>query len=151
MESLLNTGAEIKFDGDKTITVKRLSVVDVFKFARLLGKLGKGAIADLASQFKVTQAHEGAENLTEAQKVEIEEQKKAQAQQLGFALFGTLAEFEDDLLDFLAGLTDMSLADFKTVPPDVALEVISVVANGEDLKRFFDKARALSAKVLPQA
>ena len=149
MSDLFTTGTEIIYDGDKKITVRRLNVSDVFKFAKLLGKVGTGAFAQLSAQFNVTRAHAESEDLTDEQRQAIEKQQKSQAQQLGFTLFATLADHETEFLDFLASLANMSLADFKLLPPDVALDVVAAVAQGEDLKRFFDKARALSSKLLP--
>lgn len=148
MSELFNTGTEIIYDGDKKLTVRRLSVSDIFKFAKLLGKVGTGAFSQLSARFNVTQAHVESDDLTDEQREAIEEQQKSQAQELGFTLFATLADHENELLDFLAGLTNLSLADFKMLPPDVAIDVIVAVAEGEDLKRFFDKARALSSKLL---
>lgn len=138
MENIITTGTEIYYDGDKKLIVRRLSVIDVFKFAKLLGKLGTGAISQISS---MTQVDEDAD----------EDTKKDNAQQVGFYLFTTLMEYEVELLDFLAGLTDKSLPEFKLLPPDVAIDVIVALAEGDDLKRFFDKARALATKFLPQA
>jgi hypothetical protein len=151
MENLFNTGKEIIYDGDKKLTVRRLSVMDVFKFARLLGKVGTGAFAQLSSQFNMTRAHAENAELSEDQKKAIEEQQKAQAQELGFTLFATMADYENEFIDFLGGLTNLKVDEFKMLPPDVALDVIVTLAEGEDLKRFFEKARALSVKFIPQA
>lgn len=137
MENVLNTGQEFFYDGDKKIVVRRLSVTDVFKFAKLLAKVGTDALSQIS---ELTQSEEG----------ETEDDKKNKAQEVGFYLFATLAEYEVELLDFLAGLTDKPLAEFKLLPPDIAIDVIATLAEGDDLKRFFVKARALATKFTPK-
>lgn len=143
MENILNTGTDI-FYGDTKVTVRRLSVSDVFKFAKLLSKVG----TDVLGQINFTQP-EIPEDATEEEVEAIKSQVAEQQRQIGFTLFASLAEYENDLLDFLASLTDKTLPEFKALPPEAALDVIQVLAEGEDLKRFFEKARALANKLLP--
>lgn len=149
MESMLNTGTEIKYEGG-VVNVRRLGVIDVFKFAKLLSKVGKTAFGELASKLNSATTPEQDAELTDEQREALKEQKEERARQLGFTMFATLAEQEEDLITFLASLTDKKPQEFQFLPPDVAIEVMTVIVQGEDLKRFFDKARALATTFAPQ-
>lgn len=137
MENVLETGTEVFYDGDEKLVIRRLSVMDVFKFAKLLAKVGTEAMG------QISELTSGSDDIDE-------DGKKEQAQQVGFYLFATLSEYEVELLDFLAGLTNKTLPEFKQLPPEVAIDVITTLVEGDDLKRFFEKARALATKFQPK-
>lgn len=149
METIFNKGSEVSYE-EKVIKVRRLGVIDVFTFAKLLGKVGSGSFSRLASQVRLLDQQASSEGLTEEERNEAELAKSRNAQQLGFEMFSTLAEHQEELLAFLASLTDVPDKEFNFLPPDVVIEIVEKVATGDDIKRFFDKARALASKVLPQ-
>lgn len=145
-ESVIPTEQKIYYTGGQ-VTVKRTSVMDVFKFAKLLAKLSSGQFVQLASKLAVFRAADKSK-LSEQELVAYQQQEQAQAQQLAFAMISNLAEHDKELIDFLSGLTDLSAEEFGKLPPDVVIDVIIAIVKGEDLKRFFEKARALMS-VLP--
>lgn len=103
--------------GEKEYTMRRLNTRDVFKVAAILGKVYKPG-------FKVEEDGSFAE-----------------------LLLGAIPVAEDAIIEFLAGLMQLSVKEFDTLPPDAIFDIAEVLSDSEDLKRFFDKAKKLMAKL----
>jgi hypothetical protein len=117
MENILRTGKEITIEG-KTYTIRRLSVIDVIKVASILGKVYKQS---------------GGENIQE--------------QSFSFLLLSALPTMEKDIVEFLASVINVTTEEFAQLPPESLIDIIEALAESEDLKRFFDKVKAVMAKM----
>ncbi len=74
LEKMMNTGTEITILGEK-VTMRRLNVTDVWRFAKIISKVGRNAIVNFADFGKDKQAMD---ELTKATKSLPEEERQAQ-------------------------------------------------------------------------
>lgn len=54
---------------------------------------------------------------------------------------------EETVLKLLASLIDVSVKDFESMPMEAPLEIISVLAEHQDLRAFFARARELMQRL----
>lgn len=105
--------------------LRRLGVRDVFQVARIISR--------------------GLTDLTRAGTVD------ATGATLVPLLLGALVDEEKAVMDFLAGIigvTAKELGDPEKFPLDAIFTVIDALAEHEDLKAFFAKSTALTAKMM---
>lgn len=117
MENIMRTGKEITI-GDKTYTIRRLSVIDVFKVASILGKVYK-------------------------QSGGIRPQAQGENQEQSFTLLflSALPTMEKEIVEFLSSLIGVTTEEFANLPPESIIDIIEGLAQSEDLKRFFNRVK----------
>lgn len=100
--------------------MRKLNVSDLTKVVKILGKVGT--------------------NLNLSQEMSNAE--------IGLNFISTAAQYADeDLTSLLASIAEMPVEEFKKMPIDYPLEVIEELAETEDLKTFFTRAKALTGKL----
>lgn len=125
METLLNQGTTLKFNG-KDYTVRRLGVMDVFKVARILAKVGKSTFASFA----------------------VQEGQKIDPREIGFQIVASIPELENEIMGLLAGLLNISVDEFGKLPPEALIEVIAAVIEGDDIKSFIEAVKKAAEKLM---
>ncbi|PEJ15438.1 hypothetical protein [Bacillus toyonensis] len=150
LEKMMNTGTEITILGEK-VTMRRLNVTDVWRFAKIISKVGRNAIVNFADFGKDKQAMD---ELTKAAKSLPEEEKQAQLvalkekqQQKGlefaFRVLTMIPACEDDFTEFFASLLKVKAEEFRQFPPEAMVAVIQGLLESEDLMTFFNQVKGL--------
>lgn len=116
--SVLTEGPEIVLSG-KTYTMRRLSTKDVFKFAKIMGKvvakIGTLDVGDVDPK-----------NLTESNLMSI-----------GMNIMTGLADADVEMAAFYGGVIGISGDEFMALPPADFTTFIDALQKHEDLMSFF--------------
>lgn len=100
--------------------MRKLNVSDLMKVVKIFGKVG--------TNLKMNQEMSNSE--------------------VGIQFMATAAQYaEDDLTELLASVSEMSVEEFRKQPIDFPIGVIEELAEQEDLKTFFTRAKALTEKL----
>jgi len=124
MENIINEGQVITIEG-KDYTIRRLNTRDVFKVAAILGKVYKPGMG------------------------------YTEGQETGFAaaFLSAIPVAENDIVGLLSGLLGLTVEQFDELPPEAIFDIVEGLSQSQDLKRFFDKVKAMMSKlnISPQA
>ncbi|ARX66070.1 hypothetical protein [Bacillus thuringiensis] len=150
LEKMMNTGTEITILGEK-VTMRRLNVTDVWRFAKIISKVGRSAIVNFADFGKDKQAMDeltkAAESLPEeekqAQLVALKEKQQQKGLEFAFRVLTMIPACEDDFTEFFASLLKVKAEEFRQFPPEAMVSVIQGLLESEDLMTFFNQAKGL--------
>lgn len=150
LEKMMNTGTEITILGEK-VTMRRLNVTDVWRFAKIISKVGRSAIVNFADFGKDKQAMDeltkAAESLPEeekqAQLVALKEKQQQKGLEFAFRVLTMIPACEDDFTEFFASLLKVKAAEFRQFPPEAMVSVIQGLLESEDLMTFFNQVKGL--------
>lgn len=150
LEKMMNTGTEITILGEK-VTMRRLNVTDVWRFAKIISKVGRSAIVNFADFGKDKQAMDeltkAAESLPEeekqAQLVALKEKQQQKGLEFAFRVLTMIPACEDDFTEFFASLLKVKAEEFRQFPPEVMVSVIQGLLESEDLMTFFNQVKGL--------
>ncbi|AST05383.1 hypothetical protein BT10792_33790 (plasmid) [Bacillus thuringiensis] len=147
---MMNTGTEITILGEK-VTMRRLNVTDVWRFAKIISKVGRSAIVNFADFGKDKQAMDeltkAAESLPEeekqAQLVALKEKQQQKGLEFAFRVLTMIPACEDDFTEFFASLLKVKAEEFRQFPPEAMVSVIQGLLESEDLMTFFNQVKGL--------
>ncbi|MBY7126693.1 hypothetical protein ILS68_03650 [Bacillus sp. 8YEL33] len=150
LEKMMNTGTEITILGEK-VTMRRLNVTDVWRFAKIISKVGRNAIVNFADFGKDKQAMDeltkAAESLPEeerqAQLVALKEKQQQKGLEFAFRVLTMIPACEDDFTEFFASLLKVKAEEFRQFPPEAMVAVIHGLLESEDLMTFFNQVKGL--------
>lgn len=150
LEKMMNTGTEITILGEK-VTMRRLNVTDVWRFAKIISKVGRSAIVNFADFGKDKQAMDeltkAAESLPEeekqAQLVALKEKQQQKGLEFAFRVLTMIPACEDDFTEFFASLLKVKAEEFRQFPPEAMISVIQGLLESEDLMTFFNQVKGL--------
>ncbi|EJQ89447.1 hypothetical protein ACQVWH_19290 [Bacillus toyonensis] len=150
LEKMMNTGTEITILGEK-VTMRRLNVTDVWRFAKIISKVGRNAIVNFADFGKDKQAMDeltkAAESLPEeerqAQLVALKEKQQQKGLEFAFRVLTMIPACEDDFTEFFASLLKVKAEEFRQFPPEAMVAVIQGLLESEDLMTFFNQVKGL--------
>ncbi|MFJ6273653.1 hypothetical protein [Bacillus thuringiensis] len=150
LEKMMNTGTEITILGEK-VTMRRLNVTDVWRFAKIISKVGRSAIVNFADFGKDKQAMDeltkAAESLLEeekqAQLVALKEKQQQKGLEFAFRVLTMIPVCEDDFTEFFASLLKVKAEEFRQFPPEAMVSVIQGLLESEDLMTFFNQVKGL--------
>ena len=150
LEKMMNTGTEITILGEK-VTMRRLNVTDVWRFAKIISKVGRSAIVNFADFGKDKQAMDeltkAAESLPEeekqAQLVALKEKQQQKGLESAFRVLTMIPACEDDFTEFFASLLKVKAEEFRQFPPEAMVSVIQGLLESEDLMTFFNQVKGL--------
>ncbi|PGG81342.1 hypothetical protein CON73_29285 [Bacillus toyonensis] len=150
LEKMMNIGTEITILGEK-VTMRRLNVTDVWRFAKIISKVGRNAIVNFADFGKDKQAMDeltkAAESLPEeekqAQLVELKEKQQQKGLEFAFRVLTMIPACEDDFTEFFASLLKVKAEEFRQFPPEAMVAVIQGLLESEDLMTFFNQVKGL--------
>lgn len=109
------------------IKIRELNVGDIFCVARMLGKITKGARAQLVMALKT---------------------KKVDPTEFGVIIVqSVLIEVEEDLKAWLADLIGKEKGEFERMPAVALLDIIEKLAGQEGSRDFFTRASQLATKL----
>lgn len=148
LEKMMNTGTEITILGEK-VTMRRLNVTDVWRFAKIISKVGRSAIVNFADFGKDKQAMDeltkAAESLPEeekqAQLVALKEKQQQKRIRICFPCSNDDPACEDDFTEFFASLLKVKAEEFRQFPPEAMVSVIQGLLESEDLMTFSTRSR----------
>ncbi|MDA2299087.1 hypothetical protein [Bacillus toyonensis] len=150
LEKMMNTGTEITILGEK-VTMRRLNVTDVWRFAKIISKVGRSAMANFAAFGKdkqvmdeLTQAAESLpEEEKQAQLVALKEKQQQKGLEFAFRVLTMIPACEDDFTEFFASLLKVKADEFRQFPPEAMVAVIQGLLESEDLMTFFNQVKGL--------
>ena len=150
LEKMMNTGTEITILGEK-VTMRRLNVTDVWRFAKIISKVGRSAIVNFADFGKDKQAMDeltkAAESLPEeekqAQLVALKEKQQQKGLEFAFRVLTMIPACEDDFTEFFASLLKVKAEEFRQFPPEAMVSVIQGLLESEDLMTLFNQVNGL--------
>lgn len=150
LEKMMNTGTEITILGEK-VTMRRLNVTDVWRFAKIISKVGRNAIVNFADFGKDKQTMDEltkvAESLPEeekqAQLVALKEKQQQKGLEFAFRVLTMIPACEDDFTEFFASLLKVKAEEFRQFPPEAMVAVIQGLLESEDLMTFFNQVKGL--------
>ncbi|HDR4464375.1 hypothetical protein ACTFRD_18400 [Bacillus cereus group sp. MYBK249-1] len=150
LEKMMNTGTEITILGEK-VTMRRLNVTDVWRFAKIISKVGRSAIVNFADFGKDKQAMDeltkAAESLPEeekqAQLVALKEKQQQKGLEFAFRVLTMIPACDDDFTEFFASLLKVKAEEFRQFPPEAMVSVIQGLLESEDLMTFFNQVKGL--------
>ncbi|MEB9853081.1 hypothetical protein P4K23_12605 [Bacillus cereus] len=150
LEKMMNTGTEITILGEK-VTMRRLNVTDVWRFAKIISRVGRSAIVNFADFGKDKQAMDeltkAAESLPEeekqAQLVALKEKQQQKGLEFAFRVLTMIPACEDDFTEFFASLLKVKAEEFRQFPPEAMVSVIQGLLESEDLMTFFNQVKGL--------
>ncbi|MDA2330964.1 hypothetical protein PDN49_10715 [Bacillus cereus] len=150
LEKMMNTGTEITILGEK-VTMRRLNVTDVWRFAKIISKVGRSAIVNFVDFGKDKQAMDeltkAAESLPEeekqAQLVALKEKQQQKGLEFAFRVLTMIPACEDDFTEFFASLLKVKAEEFRQFPPEAMVSVIQGLLESEDLMTFFNQVKGL--------
>ncbi|MCY8955759.1 hypothetical protein MOE39_18315 [Bacillus cereus] len=150
LEKMMNTGTEITILGEK-VTMRRLNVTDVWRFAKIISKVGRSAIVNFADFGKDKQAMDeltkAAESLPEeekqAQLVALKEKQQQKGLEFAFRVLTMIPACEEDFTEFFASLLKVKAEEFRQFPPEAMVSVIQGLLESEDLMAFFNQVKGL--------
>ncbi|MFJ6032652.1 hypothetical protein ACIQFL_19945 [Bacillus toyonensis] len=150
LEKMMNTGTEITILGEK-VTMRRLNVTDVWRFAKIISKVGRNAIVNFADFGKdkqvIDELTKAAESLPEeekqAQLVALKEKQQQKGLEFAFRVLTMIPACEDDFTEFFASLLKVKAEEFRQFPPEAMVAVIHGLLESEDLMTFFNQVKGL--------
>ncbi|MDF9661495.1 hypothetical protein [Bacillus wiedmannii] len=150
LEKMMNTGTEITISGVK-VPMRRLDVTDIWRFAKIISKIGRSAMASFADFGKDKQEMDEltkvAESLPEEEKqAQLAALKKKQQQkglEFAFRVLTMIPACEDDFTEFFASLLKVKVEEFRKFPPEAMVAVIQGLLESEDLMTFFNQVKGL--------
>lgn len=167
MENLIHEPVKVTIDG-KEHTVKRLGLQNVFQFVRILKSAGivhqfsqmiREAEGESDSDFVPLTAEQIAEfdeneklkydkELAdwEAAEATREEERKERMIQTALNIFMSVEDAEKDIYPLLGSIIGLPEEKTKTIPLDVAVEIIEAIVKAPDIKSFFKAIK----KALPK-
>ncbi len=150
LEKMTNTGTELTISGVK-VTMRRLNVTDVWRFAKIISKVGRSAIANFADFGKdkqemdeLTKAAEALpEEEKQAQLIVLKEKQQQKGLEFAFRVLTMIPACEDDFTEFFASLLKVEATEFRQFPPEAMVAVIQGLLESEDLMTFFNQVKGL--------
>ncbi|MGG3537464.1 hypothetical protein [Bacillus tropicus] len=150
LEKMMNTGTEITILGEKVI-MRRLDVTDIWRFAKIISKIGRSAMASFADFGKDKQEMDEltkvAESLPEeekqAQLAALKEKQQQKGLEFAFRVLTMIPACEDDFTEFFASLLKVKADEFRHFPPEAMVAVIQGLLESEDLMTFFNQVKGL--------
>ena len=150
LEKMMNTGTEITILGEQ-VTMRRLNVTDVWRFAKIISKVGRHAIADFAefgkSKNEMDELTKAAESLPEEEKQKqlaaLKEHKSQKGLEFALRVLTMIPACEDDFTEFFASLLKAKKEEFCQLPPEAMVSVIQGLLESEDLMTFFNQVKGL--------
>ncbi|HDX9613425.1 TPA: hypothetical protein ROY01_004555 [Bacillus toyonensis] len=149
LEKMMNTGTEITILGEK-VTMRRLNVTDVWRFAKIISKVGRSAMANFADFGKdkqtmdeLTKAASLPEEEKQAQLVALKEKQQQKGLEFAFRVLTMIPACEDDFTEFFASLLKVKAEEFRQFPPEAMVAVIQGLLESEDLMTFFNQVKGL--------
>ncbi|TKI43406.1 hypothetical protein [Bacillus mycoides] len=150
LEKMMKNGTEITIMGEK-VPMRRLNVTDVWRFAKIISKVGRSAIANFADFGKDKQEMDeltkAAESLPEeekqAQLVALKEKQQQKGLEFAFRVLTMIPACEDDFTEFFASLLKVEAKEFHQFPPEAMVAVIQGLLESEDLMTFFNQVKGL--------
>lgn len=134
MEQLLDIGTKVIVKvpnyekgvvEEKEYLMRRLSTRDVFRFTRILSKVGKQLLDDFAEI---------------GQEGKLDKQK---SRELGLKIIALLPELEDEAINFLSSLLNVEPEEFETFTMDSMIDIVTALIQSQDIKAFFNKAKGI--------
>ncbi|MGM2766342.1 hypothetical protein [Bacillus cereus group sp. Bce020] len=149
LEKMMNTGTEITILGEK-VTMRRLDVTDIWRFAKIISKIGRSAMASFADFGKDKQEMDeltkAAESLPEDEKqahLAALKEKQQKGLEFAFRVLTMIPACEDDFTEFFASLLKVKADEFRHFPPEAMVAVIQGLLESEDLMTFFNQVKGL--------
>lgn len=150
LEKMMNTGTEITISGVK-VPMRRLDVTDIWRFAKIISKIGRSAMASFADFGKDKQVMDeltkAAESLPEeekqAQLAALKEKQQQKGLEFAFRVLTMIPACEDDFTEFFASLLKVKVEEFRRYPPEAMVAVIQGLLESEDLMTFFNQVKGL--------
>ncbi|RFB62127.1 hypothetical protein [Bacillus thuringiensis] len=150
LEKMMNTGTDITIAGVK-VSMRRLNVTDVWRFAKIISKVGRSAVANFADFGKDKQEMDeltkAAESLPEDEKqahlAALKEKQQQKGLEFAFRVLTMIPACEDDFTEFFASLLKVEAAEFRQFPPEAMVAVIQGLLESEDLMTFFNQVKGL--------
>ncbi|PFL57707.1 hypothetical protein COJ27_29350 [Bacillus cereus] len=150
LEKMMNTGTEITISGVK-VPMRRLDVTDIWRFAKIISKIGRSAMASFADFGKDKQEMDEltkvAESLPEeekqAQLAALKEKQQQKGLEFAFRVLTMIPACEDDFTEFFASLLKVKADEFRQFPPEAIVAVIQGLLESEDLMTFFNQVKGL--------
>ncbi len=150
LEKMMNNGTDITIMGE-TVAMRRLNVTDVWRFAKIISKVGRSAIANFADFGKDKQEMDEltkvAESLPEeekqAQLAALKEKQQQKGFEFAFRVLTMIPACEDDFTEFFASLLKVKAEEFRQFPPEAMVAVIQGLLESEDLMTFFNQVKGL--------
>lgn len=150
LEKMMNTGTEITILGEK-VTMRRLDVTDIWRFAKIISKIGRSAMVSFADFGKDKQQMDEltkvAESLPEeekqAQLAALKEQQQQKGLEFAFRVLTMIPACEDDFTEFFASLLKVKADEFRQFPSEAMVAVIQGLLESEDLMTFFNQVKGL--------
>ncbi|MED2502717.1 hypothetical protein P4212_24835, partial [Bacillus thuringiensis] len=126
-------------------------LTDVWRFAKIISKVGRSAIVNFADFGKDKQAMDeltkAAESLPEeekqAQLVALKEKQQQKGLEFAFRVLTMIPACEDDFTEFFASLLKVKAEEFRQFPPEAMVSVIQGLLESEDLMTFFNQVKGL--------
>ncbi|MHA4243585.1 hypothetical protein [Bacillus paranthracis] len=150
LEKMMNSGTEINILDEK-VMMRRLDVTDVWRFAKIISKVGRNAIADFAdfgkTKVQMDELSIEAESLPEEEKQQqlaaLKEQQKQKGLEFALRILTMIPACEDDFTEFFASLLKVKKEEFCQLPPEAIISVIQGLLESEDLMTFFNRVQGL--------
>ncbi|EJP81381.1 hypothetical protein [Bacillus cereus] len=150
LEKMMNTGTDITILGVKVL-MRRLNVTDVWRFAKIISKVGRRAMADFAdfgkAKHEMDELTKAADSLPEDEKhvhlAALKEQQQQKGLEFAFRVLTMIPACEDDFTEFFASLLKVEAAEFCQFPPEAMVSVIQGLLESEDLMTFFNQVQGL--------
>ncbi|HDR7517044.1 hypothetical protein [Bacillus mobilis] len=150
LEKMMNNGTEITIMGEK-VAMRRLDVTDIWRFAKIISKIGRSAMASFADFGKDKQEMDEltkvAESLPEeekqAQLAALKEKQQQKGLEFAFRVLTMIPACEDDFTEFFASLLKVKVEEFRRFPPEAMVAVIQGLLESEDLMTFFNQVKGL--------
>lgn len=150
LEKMMNNGTDITIMGE-TVAMRRLNVTDVWRFAKIISKVGRSAMANFADFGKDKQEMDEltkvAESLPEeekqAQLAALKEKQQQKGLEFAFRVLTMIPACEDDFTEFFASLLKVKAEEFRQLPPVAMVAVIQGLLESEDLMTFFNQVKGL--------
>ncbi|NRR17622.1 hypothetical protein [Bacillus pacificus] len=148
LEKMIHNGTEITISGQK-MKMRRLNVKDVWRFTKIISKVGRHAMTDfmefgkekneIDEKIQLAQMNEEQQE----QLNEIEKQKKEKGLEFVFQLLSMIPECEDEFSEFFSSLLEIKREEFDQLPPEAMVAVIEGLLESEDLMSFFNQVKGL--------
>jgi len=167
MENLIHQPVKVTING-KEHTVKRLGLQNAFQFIRILKSAGivhqfSSMIRDMdvkSDSYFVPLTAEQIAEFDENEKLLYderlakwkageaarEEERQERMIQTALNLFMSVEDAEKDVYPLLATLIGLPEEETKSIPLDVAVEIIEAIVKAPDLKSFFKAIKRLLPK-----
>ena len=133
------------------LEIRPLNVDDVFTVAKMLGKISKSALEEIAEALTREIREEGIEEVEEGE-MEVDAKKGVNPTRLGMVIISSVfLEAEEDLKAWLGDLIGHSAEEFGAMPANTVLDVIEGLVSQEGIRDFFARASQLATKIIDRS